>query len=124
MNLSFYETGENGIWIFLLVTVLIGGAAARAAGSAIASTWRPPWQVFTSALLLAFAVRFFHYALFQEPLLSFRNFVIDYIVVATACAWGFRMTRVRQMIEQYPWAYERSGLFWWRRRGASPHSQG
>lgn len=124
MNLSFYETGDNGIWIFLLVTVLMGGAAARAAGSAIASTWRPPWQVFTSALLLTFAVRFFHYALFQEPLLSLRNFIVDYIVVATACAWGFRMTRVHQMIEQYPWAYERSGLFWWRRRGASTNSQG
>lgn len=118
--MSFYETGDNGLWIFLLVTVLMGGAAAHAAGSAIASTWRPPWQVFGAALLLTFAVRFFHYALFQEPLLSLSNFIIDYIVVATACAWGYRMMRVRQMVQQYPWAYERAGLFWWRRKG-TPH---
>ncbi len=102
--MSFYETGSYGLWIFLLVTVLMGGAAARAAGSAIASTWRPPWQVFAAALLLTLAVRFFHYALFHEVLLSLRNFIVDYIVVATACAWGFRMTRVRQMVQQYPWA--------------------
>jgi hypothetical protein len=114
--MSFYDTGDNGLWIFLLVTVLMGGSAARAAGSAIASTWRPPWQVLGAALLLTFAVRFFHYALFYEPLLSLKNFIVDYIVVALACAYGYRMTRVRQMVQQYPWAYERAGWFWWRRR--------
>lgn len=122
--MSFYDTGANGLWIFLLVTVLMGGAAARAAGSALATTWRPPWQIFGAALLLTFAVRFFHYALFQEPLLSLKNFSVDYIIVVTACAWGFHMTRVRQMVEQYPWAYERAGLFWWRRRVTPSHSRG
>jgi hypothetical protein len=68
--MSFYDTGDNGLWIFLLVTVLMGGSAARATGSAIASTWREPWQVLLAALLLTFMVRFFHYALFYEPLLS------------------------------------------------------
>jgi hypothetical protein len=118
--MSFYDTGDKGLWIFLLVTVLIGGSAARAAGSAIASTWRPPWQVFLAALLLTFVVRFFHYALFQETLLSLKNFIVDYIVVAAACALGFWMTRVRQMVEQYPWAYERTGFLRWRRRQELP----
>ncbi|MFA5901567.1 MAG: DUF6867 family protein [Hyphomicrobium sp.] len=122
--MSFYDTAGHGPWIFLVVTVLMGGAAAHAAGSAIASTWRPPWQVFAAALLLTFAVRFFHYALFQEPLLSLKNFIVDYIVVATACSWGFRMTRVRQMVEQYPWAFERMGLFWWRRRQSPSKPRG
>lgn len=121
--MSFYDSGENGLWVFLLVTVIMGGAAAHAAGSAIALTWRPSWQVFASAFLLTFAVRFFHYALFKEPLLSLKDFVIDYIVVATACAWGYRMKRVRQMVEQYPWAYERSGFFWWRRLQQPTHSR-
>jgi hypothetical protein len=115
--MSFYDTGNNGFWIFLLVTVLMGGSAARATGSAIASTWR---QVLLAALLLTFAVRFFHYALFYEPLLSLKNFIVDYIVVSAACAFGFWMTRVRQMVEQYPWAYERAGLFGWRRRQELP----
>lgn len=118
--MGMYETGENGLWIFLLVTVLMGGAAGNATGSALASTWRPPWQIFLAALLLTFAVRFFHYALFYETLLSLKNFIIDYIVVATAVAWGYRITRVRQMVEQYPWAYERVGLLWWRRRREHP----
>ena len=114
--MMFYDTGERGLWIFLLVTVLMGGSAARATGAAIASTWRPPWQVLGAALLLTFVVRFFHYALFYETLLSLKNFIVDYIVVVAACALGYRFTRVRQMVEQYPWAYERSGLLSWRRR--------
>jgi hypothetical protein len=122
--MSLYETGDNGAWIFLLVTVLMGGAAAHATGSAIASTWRSPWKILGAALLLTFAVRFFHYALFQEPLLSLRNFIVDYIVVATACAWGYRLTRVRLMVLKYRWAYERTGLFWWRRRPAKNASEG
>jgi hypothetical protein len=118
--MTFYDTGANGLWIFLLVTVLIGGSAARATGAAIATTWRPPLQVLAAALLLTFAVRFFHYALFYEPLLSLKNFIVDYIVVAAACAYGYRATRVRQMIGQYPWAYERVAYFWWRRRQELP----
>jgi len=122
--MTIYETSDKGLWIFLLVTVLMGGSAAHATGSAIAGTWRPAWQIFASALLISLAVRFFHYALFYEPLLSLRNFIIDYIVVATACAWGYRMTRVRQMVEQYPWAYERAGLLWWRRKKPRETPQG
>jgi hypothetical protein len=122
--MMFYDTGDRGLWIFLLVTVLMGGSAARATGAAIASTWRPPWQVFAAALLLTFVVRFFHYALFYETLLSLKNFIVDYVVVVAACAWGYRITRVRQMVEQYPWAYERSGLLSWRRREHPAQPQG
>ena len=30
--MGIYESGDNGLWIFLLVTVLMGGSAARATG--------------------------------------------------------------------------------------------
>ena len=112
--MTFYQTGDNGLWIFLLITVLAGGAAARATGASIAATWRPPWQIFGAAFLLAFAVRFLHYALFAEPLLSLTNFLIAYAVVLLAAALGYRRTRTRQMVEQYPWAYEAVGPLWWR----------
>jgi len=112
--MTFYETGANGLWIFLLLTGLAGGVAARVTGASIASTWRPPWQIFGAAFLLACAVRFLHYALFAEPLLSLRNFLIDYAVVLLAAALGYRRMRTRQMVEQYPWAYEAVGLLWWR----------
>jgi hypothetical protein len=49
--MGIYETGDNGLWIFLLVTVLMGGSAARATGAAIASTWRPPWPHLRRSLL-------------------------------------------------------------------------
>jgi len=34
--------------------------------------------------------------------------------VLLAAALGYRLTRTRQMVEQYPWAYERRGPLWWR----------
>ena len=40
-----YDAGPNGDWVFLLVTVIMGGMAAYATGGAIASTWRPRWQL-------------------------------------------------------------------------------
>jgi len=115
--MTFYATGDHGLWIFLLLTVLAGGAAARATGTSIAATWRPPWQLFGAAFLLACAVRFLHYALFAEPLLSLGGFAIDYAVVLLAAALGYRRTRTRQMVEQYPWAYEWAGPLWWRAKG-------
>ena len=90
---ELYETGDNGLWIFLLLTVLAGRLGGARHRLAIASTWRPPWQIFGAALLLACAVRFLHYALFAEPLLSLSNFLIDYAVVAArgrASATGAR----------------------------------
>jgi hypothetical protein len=110
------ESFDKGFWVYMLVTVALGGAAARASGSAIALTWRPPWQLFGATLLLACAVRFFHYALFNEPFLSLRRFLLDYGVLFMFAAAGFQLARARQMVGQYPWAYERSGYVLWRRK--------
>lgn len=103
-----YETGDNGLWIFLLITVLIGGGGAFVSGRAIAQTWRPFWHVPVYMLLLAAAVRFFHYALFWEVLLSLKNFVVDFAVLLLAAAIGYRTARTRQMAEQYGWLYDRA----------------
>jgi hypothetical protein len=116
LMLSSLDGGDRGFWVYMLVTVVLGGAAARASGSAIAVTWRPPWQLFGAVLLLACAARFFHYALFGEPFLSLRRFLLDYGVLLMFAAAGFQLARARQMVQQYPWAYERSGYIWWRRK--------
>lgn len=98
-----YAGGPNAVWIFLLVTVGLGGLAALATGRAIASTWRAPWQIVAYAVLLTLAVRFLHYALFHEVLLSVRNLAVDFLVVL-AIAWaGFTDMRRRQMRDCYPW---------------------
>ncbi len=110
------ESGDKSFYVYLLVTVTLGGAAARVTGSAIATTWRSPWQILGAVLLLACAVRFFHYALFAEPLLSLRRFLLDYFVLLMFAASGYQLTRARQMVEQYPWAYEAAGLLSWRRK--------
>jgi hypothetical protein len=108
-----YDTG-NG-WVFLLVTVLMGGAAAFMSGRAVAQTWRPYWQIPLYMVPIAATVRFFHYALFEEPLLSLQNYLVDFAVVLAAASLGFRLLRARQMAEQYHWLFRRSGLLRWRK---------
>jgi hypothetical protein len=98
-----YDAGPNGHWYFLLVTVVMGGLAAYATGSAIAVTWRPRWQLFVYSVLIAAAARFIHFALFEEPCLAPRSFLVDLVVLIAATTAGFWITRQRQMREQYDW---------------------
>ncbi len=112
-----YDCGPNGLWVFLLLTVIPGGAAAWATGRAIAGTWRPLWQVPVYGLLLAAAVRFLHFALFEEPLSAPGNFVVSAAVLLSATALGYRLERVRAMITQYDWLYAAAGRLGWRRVG-------
>jgi predicted permease len=114
---NLYAGGDNVLWIFLLLTVGIGGAAAYASGKAIAQTWRPFRQVPLYALLLAAGVRFCHFALFEEPLLSPSSYAIDFLVALLFAALGFRLVRARQMATQYGWLFQRSGVLGWRRTG-------
>jgi hypothetical protein len=107
---------ESSPAVFIGLTVIIGGGAAWLAGRALALKWRPLWQLFLYMLLLAAAVRFLHYALFDEPLLSLRSYLADAAVLILAALLGFRITRVRQMTTQYYWLYERAGPFFWRER--------
>ena len=109
---------ENNFWIFLFLTVVLGGGAAFLAGRALAQKWRPIWQAVFYMLLLGVAVRFFHYALFEEPLLSPYYFVVDCIVLIAAALLGYRLKRASQMTTQYRWIYERTGPFTWRERKA------
>ena len=83
-----YDTG-NG-WVFLLVTVIIGGSAAFLSGRAIAQTWRPYWHIPLYMVPIAASVRFFHYALFHEPMLSLQNYIVDFAVVLAAASLGYR----------------------------------
>jgi len=104
----------GGLWTFLLLTVLMGGMAAYASGKAIAQTWRPAWHVPLYMLAVAAGVRFCHFALFEEPLLSLRSYLVDF-AIAFAAAWlGYRLARSRQMAVQYGWLFRRRGPVSWR----------
>lgn len=100
---DIYVTGANGFWIFIVLTVMLGGAAAWATGNALAATWRPLWQLVIYIVLLAAAVRFFHFALFAEPLLAVGNYVVDLAVLLTVAVAGYRLRRAHQMTTQYAW---------------------
>ena len=133
-----FEGGPNAGWVFLVLTIILGGAAALASGRAVAQTWRSFAQLPFAMLMLAAAVCFLHYALFEEPTIPLGRllggigllwtdiagglaevaaalhylFVTFLIVLAVAWA-GFRRKRASQMETQYPWAMRRSGTFGW-----------
>lgn len=88
---------------FLVLTLTLGGAAARVTGKAIAETWKPTWQLVWYMVLLTAAVRFFHYALFQEPLLSIWRYALTFALLLGLAILGHAQARARQMREQYPW---------------------
>ncbi len=107
---------ERSLGIFLFASVLLGGGAAFLAGRAIASTWRPWWHVALYMLVLALAVRFIHFSLFESRFLSLHYYLVDLAVCLVFGLIGFRLMRVRQMVGRYNWINERAGLFAWRRR--------
>ena len=89
--------------VFVALTVVLGGAAAHTTGRAIAETWKPYWQLVWYTLLLTAAVRFFHYALFEETLLSPMGYLASFAVLMAMAAIGHYQARARQMREQYGW---------------------
>lgn len=110
---------EGGVWTFLLVTVVLGGAAAWLTGRAVALTWRPSYQLAVYTAGLTFAVRFVHYALFGGTLASPWYLLVDFVVLGIFAGLGFRATRARQMAGQYSWLYEQSSPLTWRLKARS-----
>jgi hypothetical protein len=104
---------------FLILTMGLFGPAAWMTGQALARNWRPVAQLPLYVLLLAAADRFLLYALFGASLLSPSGYVVAVIVLLAAAGASFRITRAARMVAQYPWLYERAGLFGWRARPPS-----
>ena len=113
-------------WSFVLVTVILGGAAAFASGRALAQTWRPLWQAFAYAAALAGAAGFLHYVLFQESAIpgarivsllaalpsdpagslvglgaALRHYAVIFVTLSLFAAAGYLLTRSRAMRRQY-----------------------
>jgi hypothetical protein len=105
-----------GLPVFLILTVLLAGGASVAMGQALARAWRPRALVVVYALLLGAADRFLSFALFGAPLLSPVGYVVDTAVLLALALAAFQATRAWRLAMQYPWLYERVGLFGWRER--------
>jgi uncharacterized ion transporter superfamily protein YfcC len=102
--------------VFIAITVILVGFCAYMTGQAIANTWRPLWQMLLYCALLAGAARFLSFGLFGDPLLSGTGYLASLAVLWTIGAFAYRVARVRRMVSQYPWLFERSGLLGWRSR--------
>ncbi len=102
-------------WIFGLLIVM--WFAAYMTGQGLANLWRPAWQILLYGLMLGLVDRFLVFGLFEGPLLSLAGYLIDTAILLAVAGVGYRLTQVHRMVGQYPWLYERAGLFSWRARG-------
>ncbi len=100
--------------VFIGITVVIMGFAAAMTGQGLANTWRPVWQTALYGILLGGADRFLIFGLFEGELFLLSGYLIDTVVLIAISLLAFRLTQVNRMISQYPWLYERAGLFAWR----------
>jgi hypothetical protein len=107
---------ESNFWIFLLLTVVLGGGAAFMAGRSLAKDWRSVTQLMIFMIPLGLGVRFLHFALFQQNLFSLQYFITHTLILMGLAYLGYRMKRASQMVTQYPWLYERSGMLTWRNK--------
>jgi len=116
--MSFYS--NESIFQVLFVTLVLGGGCAVLAGRAIALTWRSIAIAVIAMIPLGMAVRFVHFALFNETLLQPQAYVVETIILIAASCLSFQRTRAQQMVRQYYWLYERSGPLGWRLRQDAP----
>lgn len=94
---------------FLFVTVILGGGGAWMIGRSTALTWSGWGLLAFYLVLLALAVRFIHFALFDGSfLLPVSTFgtalyygIVDYIVLFAIAAAGRVFVRGQQMSRQY-----------------------
>jgi hypothetical protein len=112
MGGTLWSDSPYGLLTFVLLTLALGGAGAWATGRAVAKTWRPWATLAPYMICLSAGVRFLHYALYGEELLSLPLFISTFVWTMVVASLGYRSMRASQMATQYSWAYESSGLNW------------
>lgn len=111
-------TGQS-LGVFIGLTLVLAGSAAMATGRALAQTWRPVWQILPYGLLLGATDRFLSYALFEEELLHLPGFLTCSAILIALAYLAYRLAQTSKMLSQYPWLYERAGLFSVRERSGA-----
>jgi ABC-type uncharacterized transport system permease subunit len=107
----------TSLGVFIGITLIILGFAAYMTGQALAVTWRPMWHLVIYGALLGCVDRFLIFSLFQGELLSPSGYFIDTCILIAIAIFAYRFNQARKMASQYPWLYERDGLFGWRQKG-------
>lgn len=101
---------------FVLVTLILGGAAAWMTGRSIAQTWKSNLILGFYIVLLTAAVRFIHFSLYGGSLLTLHYYLVDLVALLTITFIAKRYTRAGQMATQYRYKFERSGPLSWKAR--------
>lgn len=108
---------EDTVFHFLLITLIMGGAAAWMSGRACALTWRPRTVLVAYLVILAAAVRYIHFAPFGGTLISLHYYLVDLCIILVIGFLGYRHTRARQMTTRYAWRFESTGPLSWKSKG-------
>jgi hypothetical protein len=101
--------------VFIGVVLVLFGLAAVMTGQALAQTWRPYWHAIPYSVLLGAGAQFVGYALFDGKLVAI-GWLIDFLILLVVASLAYRVTLAHMMVNQYPWLYERAGLFFWRQK--------
>lgn len=112
--------GEASLADFLLVSLFLGGGAAWLTGRAVAKSWGSYWKLVLYCILLAVAVRFCHFALFEDSMFVPVPALVEFVLLFSIASLGFRALRKRQMTQQYGWLYAADGRWAWHPRGDTP----
>lgn len=112
---------ESWLGISISAFIIFGGFALMT-GQALARTWRAWQQSLGYGLLLSLGARLNEFVLFIGRAQTLDAYILDNLVFALAntvflivvTALAHRVTLARMMVTQYPWMYERAGLFSWR----------
>ncbi len=102
--------------LFFVVTIVMFGWAAWHTGQVLAQTWRPYGYAILYGAMLAAADRLMVVLLFEGRLFAPVPYLLTLVILVGLASLAFRLTQVRKMVGQYPWIYERDGLFGWRER--------
>ena len=107
---------ETTLLAYLVLSCLVGGGIAFMTGRGLALTWQPAISLVLAMLAMGAALRFLHFALFDGTLLSLHYYLSDTALLILASALGYRLTRARQMINQYRQLYRPAGPLGWSKR--------
>jgi hypothetical protein len=110
---------EVSVADFVVVSLILAGAAGWMSGRAIALTWRPYWHVVAYMVVFALVVRWIHWALFGGTLLSLHFYLVDLAVVLSMATLGYRAFRTQQMTTQYRWLFQKANSFAWTRSNSA-----
>ena len=111
-----YPNSSYGLFVFLGLTVILGGMMCKTSGEALAKQWRPMWQILPVGFFLALILQFLHYALFYENILVLQFLMVKFCVAIIFIGYGYVRMRREQMIKQYSFRFIKKGYFLWEKK--------